>query len=173
MKAAPGAVPASEPVAYQAVLSAGVLCGVLDLAAAFVSSGLRGASPIRVLQFIGSGILGRPSFDGGVASASLGLLSHFLIAFSASAAFYAASRKLDFLTQRAVISGIVYGVLVYFFMNRIVVPLSAAPRLEFSVVSLFTGLGIHMVCVGLPISLIVRKYSKHSGSHEVSLSLLG
>ena len=160
MKAVPAAVPVAEPMAYRVILSAGLLCGVLDLTAAFVNSGLRGASPIRVLQFIGSGWLGSVSFNSGLASASLGLISHFLVAFSASAVFYAASRKLDFLTEQAVISGILYGIAVYWFMNLIVVPLSAAPKLKFSVVSMVTGLAIHMVCVGLPIALTIRWYSK-------------
>ena len=160
IRAVSTAVPTAKPLAYHVILSAGLLCGVLDLTAAFVSSGLRGASPMRVLQFIGAGILGTASFDGGLASASLGLLSHFTIACSASAVFYTASRKLGFLTEQAVISGMVYGVLIYFFMNLAVVPLSAAPKLRFSTVSLITGLGIHMICVGLPISLTIRWYSK-------------
>ena len=160
MKAVPAQVPVTEPMAYRVILSAGLLCGVLDITAAFISSGLRGASPTRVLQFIGAGWLGPDSFNGGLTSASLGLISHFLIALSASAVFYAASRKLNFLIEQAVISGILYGIAVYWFMNRIVVPLSAAPKLKFSVSSMVTGLIIHMICVGLPISLTIRWYSK-------------
>src|SRR5262249_8207214 len=160
MKAVPATVPVAEPMAYRVILSAGLLCGVLDLTAAFVNSGLRGASPMRVLQFIASGWLGPASSNGGLASAGPGLLSHFLVAGSASAVFFAASPKLNFLVEHAVISGILYGIAVYWFMNRIVVPLSAAPKLKFSVVSMVTGLAIHMICVGLPISLTIRWYSK-------------
>jgi len=160
VKAVAATMPVPQVMAYRVILSAGLLCGVMDLTAAFVNSGLRGTGPVRVLQYIAAGWLGPASFNGGFASAALGFISHFLVAFSAATVFYGASRKLDFLTEHAVISGIVYGVVVYFLMSRIVVPLSGAPRLRFSVVSLITGLGIHMVCVGMPISLTTRWYSR-------------
>jgi hypothetical protein len=160
MKAVPAAVPVAEPIAYRVILAAGLICGVLDITAAFINSGLRGTGPVRVLQFVASGWLGTDSFNSGLASASLGLATHFLIATSASAVFYAVSRKLNFLTEHAVVSGIAYGVVVYLFMSRIVVPLSAAPKIRVSVVSVLTGVAIHMTCVGLAISLTVHRYSK-------------
>jgi len=146
--------------AYRAIIAAGLVSGVLDINAAFVTSGLRGVGPVRVLQYIAAGWLGRNSFDRGLTTAGLGLASHFLIAFGASTLFYVASRYLDFLSLNAIISGVLYGVAVYFFMNQVVVPLSAAPKLRFSVVALITGLVVHILCVGLPISLIIRWYSK-------------
>lgn len=160
MEAVTAAVQARSPVAYRAILSSGLLCGALDISAAFVTSGLRGASPMRVLRYIAAGWLGPRSFNDGLASAGLGLVSHFLIALGASSAFYLASRKLDFLTDHAVMFGILYGVAVYLFMNQVVVPLSAAPKIRFSAVSLVIGLTVHILCVGLPISLTIRWYSR-------------
>jgi hypothetical protein len=143
----------------------------MDLTAAFVNSGLRGVSPMRVLRYIASGLLGAASRDGGPASAALGLICHFTIALSASAVFYLMSRKLSFLIEQPVISGILYGIAVYFFMARIVVPLSAAARLQMSVASVLIGLGIHIVCVGLPIALTIRWYSKRPVSAGASAGL--
>jgi hypothetical protein len=51
-------------------------------------------------------------------------------------------------------------VAVYFFMNRIVVPLSAAAKRPFSLKFMIVGIVIHIFCVGLPISLSVRRFSK-------------
>jgi hypothetical protein len=51
-------------------------------------------------------------------------------------------------------------VAVYFFMNRIVVPLSAAAKRPFSMTLMIVGVVIHIFCVGLPISLSVRRFSK-------------
>jgi len=161
VKAVTTLVSVQEPIAYRAILLAGLLSGLLDLSAAFVTSRLlRGASPIRVLQYVASGLLGPDSFQRGIGSAGLGLLSHFMVAFGASAAFYAASRNLDFLTDQAVVSGILYGVVVYLFMNLIVLPLSAVSRPKTSVASVAVGLTVHMMCVGLPISLAIRWYQK-------------
>jgi len=135
--------------------------GTLDLLAAFVNSGLRDVSPTRVLQSIASGLLGADSFKGGVATAALGLVLHFIIATGATAVYYAASRKLNFLAKQPVVCGPVYGVAVYFFMNFIVLPLSAVPfKISYTLPVLITGLMIHMLCVGLPIALAVRRYSK-------------
>jgi uncharacterized membrane protein YagU involved in acid resistance len=54
----------------------------------------------------------------------------FLITFVATAVYYLASRKLTFLIRRAVLWGVLYGIAIYFFMNFIVVPLSAAPKFD-------------------------------------------
>jgi len=114
---------------------------------------------VPLLQGIASGLLGPKAFTGGLATALLGLLCHFVIAFGAAAVYLAASRAIPFLLQRAVISGVLYGVAVYFFMNRIVVPLSAAAHRPFSLKLMIIGVVIHIFCVGLPISLSVRRFS--------------
>jgi hypothetical protein len=45
-------------------------------------------------------------------------------------------------------------------MQLVVLPLSAFPhKVTFTLSSLLIGLGVHMFCVGLPISLTVRRYS--------------
>jgi hypothetical protein len=114
------------------VLRAGLTAGVLDITAAFVVYGFFGAKPLRLLQRIASGLLGSRAFEGGFATALLGLLCHFAVAFGAAAVYFAVSRGVYFLVRHAVVSGILYGVAVYFFMNRIVVPLSAIGRQPFS-----------------------------------------
>jgi hypothetical protein len=137
----------------------GLVSSVLDITAAFVVYGRFGSKPIRLLQGIAAGLLGPSAFAGGLPVAALGLLCHFFIAFSATAVFYAASRWIKFTVQHAIASGIVYGVLVYFFMNLVVVPLSAARRYPFSLKMMLIGVTIHIFCVGLPIANVVRKYS--------------
>ena len=130
-----------------------------DITAALVVYGFFGARPIRLLQGIAGGLLGPRALEGGLATAWLGLLCHFLIAFSAAAVYFAVSRGVPFLVQHFVVSGVLYGVAVYFFMNRIVVPLSAARKYPFSFKMMVIGIVIHIFCVGLPISIVVRRYS--------------
>jgi hypothetical protein len=150
----------NNPNAVRVVLWAGFACGVLDITAAFIVYGFFGAKPVPLLQGIASGLLGPSAFQGGLATALLGLLCHFVIAFGAAAVYFAASRAIPFLIQNAVVSGALYGVAVYFFMNRIVVPLSAAAKHPFSLKFMIVGVIIHIFCVGLPISLSVRRFSK-------------
>ena len=150
----------NSPNTVRAVLWAGFACGVLDITAAFIVYGFFGAKPVPLLQGIASGLLGPRAFQGGLATALLGLLCHFVIAFGAAAVYFAASRAIPFLIQNAVVSGALYGVAVYFFMNRIVVPLSAAAKRSSSLKLMIVGVIIHIFCVGLPISLSVRRFSE-------------
>ena len=152
------AVSSSErPKAYRAILWAGLIAGALDITAACVSGVLRGGNPMRVLQSVASGLLGADAFEGGPAAAALGLVLHFLIAFGAATVYFAASRKMRFLVDHAVVCGLLYGIAVYAFMNSVVVPLSAAP---FEIAYRLQGLLIHIFCVGLPIALVVRRFSR-------------
>ena len=149
--------------AFRAIASAGLIAGILDITSAFVIAGLKGVGSIRMLQGIASGLLGARSFEGGMATAGLGLAIHFLIAFTAASVFYAASRKLTFLTQRPVISGLFYGVAVYLFMYWIVVPL-AIVNVRHSISRDVTAVIVHMLLIGLPIALVVRGFSRQQTS---------
>ena len=144
--------------ALPAIFSAGLLAGVLDITAAFVTWVPQGVAPVRILQGIASGLLGPQAFKEGLQTALLGGTLHFLIALSAAAVFYAASRKIDFMTRRPILSGVLYGVCVYLVMYWIVMPLAKmhpTHTLTRSIIAIVT----HMICVGLPISLMVRRYS--------------
>jgi hypothetical protein len=152
-----------KPNAFQAIFWGGLIAGALDLAAACVASWLRAnVRPVRVMQSIASGILGSDAYTGGAKMAALGVALHFLIATTATALFYFASRKLKFMIEQPVIWGLVYGVLVYVFMNFVVLPLSRfpPPRTAPTLSGRMIGLVIIMFCIGLPIALIVRRFSK-------------
>ena len=146
--------------AVAAIFWGGLFCGLLDIAAAFVTWAARGVQPVRILQSVASGLLGAAAFQGGTKTAALGAVLHFLIAFIWATVFYVVSRKLAFLTRRPVISGMLYGVVVYVLMYYVVLPLSASRTPAFSVTAVAIAVLTHMFCVGLPISLAVRLYSR-------------
>jgi len=50
---------AQNPNTLLAILWGGLLCGVLDITAALVVYGTMGAKPLRLLQGIAGGLLGR------------------------------------------------------------------------------------------------------------------
>jgi hypothetical protein len=149
---------AQKPDALGAILWGGFICGCLDITAALVVYGSFGLKPLRLLQGIAGGLLGPRTFDGGLATALLGLLCHFFIGFSAAAIYVAVSRSIPGLLEHAFIFGPLYGIAVYFFMNRVVVQLSAATKYPFSVKMMLIGVVIHIFCVGTPIALAARRF---------------
>ena len=132
----------------------GLIVGVLDLVYAIVVYSPH--QPILVPQTIASGILGIKSYGGGVGTAVLGVILHFVIALGAATVYYLASRRLTFLVSRAVLCGLIYGALVYLFMHLVVVPLSATPKGPTHFIYQAFEFVEHWFCVGLPIALSVR-----------------
>lgn len=144
---------------YRAVLYGGLVAGALDLVAAIVSNAIRDIEPLRIMQSIASGLLGNAAYAHGAASASLGVLLHFLMMFIICGIYYAASRRLAVLISRPVVMGVLYGIAVYLVMNFVVLPLSAFPHQPgYTPASFAVGMSIIVVCVGLPIAFVVRRY---------------
>lgn len=142
------------------ILFSGLTVGVLDGLAATISTVLKGGSAIRVFQYISSGLFGPSAFQGGLWMAGLGVFLHFVIAFGASVVFVAASRLFPQLTRLPFyLTGPLYGILVYFFMRDVVIPLSLVTRLNYTAGASATGLIIHMLFVGLPIAYIVQRFA--------------
>jgi hypothetical protein len=160
VRAAPLAYSPDRSNAYRAILFGGLVVGILDITFAFVFYGLLGATPVRILQSVASGLLGARAYEGGAGTAALGGVLHFFIATVVAAVYYVASRRLGFLIENAVLWGPIYGIVVYAVMNLVVIPLSAVPNPRYSVLIVVVGVIGHMVLIGLPAALIVRRYSR-------------
>lgn len=152
-----------RPRAFETILYGGLIVGVLDILDAMIFFGIRNhLTPIRILQSVAAGLLGRASFNGGLKTALLGLLLHFLIATIFATIFYLLSRLLPLLVRHAVAAGLGYGVAAHFIMSFIVVPLSAiGPRTTPTPGPvLLNGIIGHALLVGLPIALVARRSAK-------------
>jgi uncharacterized membrane protein YagU involved in acid resistance len=145
--------------AVPAIFFAGLLSGCMDITAAFITWWPKGVKPSRLLQGIAAGWLGPTSFNGGTATAALGLAFHFLIAFTAATAFFVTSRKLTFMIRRPILSGALYGIVVYLVMYWVVMPLSNFHGIK-TVNSSIIAIVTHIICVGLPISLVIHRLSR-------------
>jgi hypothetical protein len=143
---------ATNPRYWTTVLWAGLAAGIGDTLLALV---LFQVGPVRIYQSVAAGLLGRDSFEGGLASAALGMFLHFFIATTAAAVYVAASARLELLLKQPIACGLAFGAAVYFFMNVIVVPLSRAARAGGFVFSWRLMVG-HALLVGLPIALVAR-----------------
>jgi len=147
--------------AFRAILTAGLVVGVLDISSAFVIWWQRGIGARRGLQGIAAGLLGANSFNGGLVTAGLGLLLHFLVAFVVVIVFYLVSRKIEFLTLHAVASGALYGICVYIVMYWFVLP-TVFPTFRHRLGNELLAIAIHISLIGLPCALIVRRYSQQA-----------
>jgi hypothetical protein len=137
-----------------------LLVGTLDISYAILFSYFRsGTSPERLLQSVATGWFGRDAaFAGGAATAAAGLGFHFLIAFTITAIFFAASTRLTWLRARPFVSGPLYGIGVYAVMNYVVIPLSRiGVRPSPPPIVLVSGLLVHMFLIGTPIALGARR----------------
>jgi uncharacterized membrane protein YagU involved in acid resistance len=141
----------------KAILWGGSIAGLLDATDGVVAFGLMGMNPVQVLQYIASGMLGAAAFQGGLATAGLGLLLHFFIAFTVAVIYVAASRRVAVLREKPAIFGLLFGAAVYLTMTYAVLPHSMVAPSAFSMLLFLNGIVGHALFVGLPISLNARK----------------
>jgi hypothetical protein len=145
--------------ATKVVIGTGAIAGTLDIVVAFINYFLStGKSPVIVLNYIASGVFGRDAYADGFTMPFIGLLFHYIIATSWTALFFFLYPKIKILSRNRFLSGIGYGAFVWLMMNQVVLPLSNVHQFPFDIVRAIEGIGILMVCVGMPISLIVGKY---------------
>ncbi|HJZ80904.1 MAG TPA: hypothetical protein VKD91_11180 [Pyrinomonadaceae bacterium] len=155
------ALPLKQSNDYRAILWGGLTAGILDITAAIINTNLRlGHNTLWVFQSIASALMGANAYKAGLLSAALGGAIHFFNAFAICTIYFIASRKLQVLVNRWVIFGVLYGIVAYFVMYGIVLRLTFHRNFLISVGAVSLGIGIHIVCVGLPISFWVHKFSK-------------
>jgi len=156
-----------EPTYFKAILLATFVAGTLDISAAIVSFMLKGGKdPIKIFYFISSGVFGKEiAYGSGAWMALAGLLFHYLIVFLFSLFMFLIYPWIKSLLRNKIIIGVLYGIFVWFIMNKIVVPLSntpppaAPPAIQSQIISCL----ILIFFIGIPIAWIVdRYYSKRA-----------
>ena len=111
----------------------------------------------QILQGIASGVLGAQAFQGGNATAALGLALHYVIALIWTVVFYVAARRIRALTHQPLIVRPMYGTFVWLVMNLVVLPLSHVAHRPLRLQPSIIGAVILMVCIGLPIATIIGR----------------
>lgn len=152
---------AGKRSALRAILAGAAIAGVLDAAFAVIVDVviLRAFSLLGVLQWIASGAIGGAAFNGGLATAALGIAIHFALAALFATAYWIASLRIGALRSHAVPFGLSYGAAIWIVMDLIVLPHSGVPRTAFNPIVFAAFLADHALFVGLPIALAIRRYS--------------
>lgn len=140
--------------ALESVAVSALVAGTLDIAATGAVMRAQTVPFRRLLQFVASGALGGSAFEGGAGIAAVGLVLHFLVAAIWAAIYYVSARVWPVLLVRPLLWGTLYGVVVHLAMSGVVVPLSRAAKRPFIWKAWLTQLGIHIVCVGVPIAVM-------------------
>jgi hypothetical protein len=148
------------------ILIAGLVAGIFDISDAIIWTFIRGGSLVKLGQYIASGAMGAGAFDGGVATCALGYLIHFIIAYSAATTYVLVSVKWPALLRRPLVTGPLFGLGLYLFMNGIALPLSQVPPAKYTVISVVNLLFAHMILIGLSLSLITARRLSPSIAHK-------
>lgn len=139
------------------ILLIGLVSGTLDICAAFIDTYLSvSKGPEVVLKFIASGVFGKDAFTGGAPMVFFGLLAHYVIATGWTFMLY---KRITFFAKYWVIAGVLYGILVWIGMNKVIVPLSNVPLppSPFDFAKAAKASAILIVCIGLPNAYLMRK----------------
>jgi hypothetical protein len=137
----------------------GLLAGSLDILSAFVQAYLvRGTSPVVVLQYIASAAVGKAAFTGGWEMPLLGLMFHFIIAYSFTALFFIIYPNIKFFSKNIVLTAIIYGIFIYVIMNMVVLRFTKLPSITFHLDKALIATAILIVAIGLPVAYFARKF---------------
>ena len=141
----------------KAIGLATLVSGTLDILFAVILTLIYGRDPANMLRYVASG----PFPDAtsmGAGGAMLGILVHFALMAVMAAIFVLLVRFRPAVLDTPWRTALAYGVLTYFAMNWLVVPLRFGTPLPPSALSIATQLFAHIVLVGLPFVVIARRF---------------
>jgi hypothetical protein len=134
-----------------------LVAGTLDILFAVALTLFYGREPANMLRFVASGPFPTAA-DMATTGAVLGLVVHYALMGIMAAIFVAIMRLRPVLLQTPYWTALAYGVLTYFAMNWLVVPLRFDVPLPPGAMSIATQLFAHIVLVGLPFAFIARAF---------------
>ncbi|HET9909134.1 MAG TPA: hypothetical protein VFQ23_20970 [Anaerolineales bacterium] len=157
-------ITSSSPISRNSLLRlsvfAGLILGTADVIIYhwFVQNVLGGVPLITLYQYIASGALGESAFAGGIPTALLGVLFHFIFSIIIAGIFILGVDRIPLLRRYIIPGSLLYGLGVYIVMNMIVTPLSATPPLPTPTIpELIVALIVHILVSGLLLGIIVRR----------------
>jgi hypothetical protein len=137
----------------------GLLAGTLDITFACIQVYImRGTGPEIVLRYIASGAFGKAAFSGGWGMPLVGLLFHYIIAYSFTTLFFILYPAIRVMSKSVAATAIVYGIFIYVVMNLLVLPLTKIPPITFHLDKALMAAGILITAIGLPLSIFARKF---------------
>jgi len=146
----------NNPVVKTIALST-LVSGTLDILFAMILTLAFGRHIPDMLRFVASGPFPSATEMGG-GGAILGLVVHFTLMAIMAAIFVAVVRARPALLDTPWRTALAWGVITYFAMNWLVVPLRFHSPLPPKTLSIVTQAFAHLVLVAIPMTFIARRY---------------
>lgn len=151
---------------FASALTAGLIAGALDITGACISAYIKSegvTTPMKVLRYVASGAVDPKTFSSPALLALFGLLVHFFIAISFTFLFFFLAKQIPSLVRYPIPIGILYGIIVWATMRFIIlVNLSRHKQKPIETEEDFKNAaiaaGIIVICVGIPVVWLARKY---------------
>ena len=141
------------------ILATGLIAGTLDITMACLKYYFQTEkSPVNVLNFVASGLIGKDAFSGQNYTPLLGLFLHYSIAFIWVIVFYFLYPTLKRFIESKYLLAVFYGIFVWTIMNFVVVPLSNTTKLPFNPTQAVINAIILIFAIGLPCSFLTAKF---------------
>lgn len=145
---------------YRAVsigLGAGVAAGFIVLIPVLILQLARGIGVVPEMQLAASSLMGMAAYSG-ITGLIVGILLHFFVSIVPAILYGLIVWRQPALNRLAWIGGPVLGISVFFFMSRVVLPLSAfTTPASVTPMPYLPALLIHIFGLGLPIALIIQR----------------
>lgn len=145
---------------FQTILWVGFLVGLLDISAAFIQTKIMfpDRNPLGVLRYIAGAVFGKERANAEDSMYFLGALFHFIIAYCFTIAFFLIYPHLHFLSKNRLLTGILYGIIIWAVMNLLVVPQTKIGPRPFVLKNAAIAAGILIVAIGIPLSYFAYRF---------------
>ena len=142
------------------ILWVGFLVGLLDISAAFIQTKIMfpERNPLGVLRYIAGAVFGKERASSENSMYFLGALFHFIIAYYFTTAFFLIYPHIRFLSKSRLLTGILYGIIIWAVMNLIVVPQTKIAHRPFVLKNAAIAAGILIVAIGIPLSYLGYRF---------------
>jgi membrane associated rhomboid family serine protease len=142
---------------WKPVVAATLISGTLDIIFAMILTVAFGRQIPNMLRTVASGPFPAAT-EWGAGGALLGLVVHYSLMAIMAIAFVLIVRARPALLETPWRTGLAYGVITYFAMNWLVVPLRFHTPLPPKPISMATQAFAHLVLVGLVFAFVARRY---------------
>lgn len=137
------------------ILLAGLAGGAVDFLYASGLAILRGRPWERPWRAVASGWIGKASGEG-FGPVLLGIVTHFGIAIVMALAYVAAAKRLAILTRQPLLSGVIYGLILYAVMYGVVLQVRFGTPYKWNGLISVADIAAH-IAVGVLIALVVAR----------------
>lgn len=146
---------------FLTILWAGLFVGYLDITSAIINFMFNSnKSPTLIFNYIASAAFGKERAYAESSMVALGVLFHFIVAYSFTVFFFLVYPHINFLSKNRLVTGILYGCFIWCVMNLLVVPNTHINKYPPLVPKTLIQVGILIVAIGIPLSYIAYWFYK-------------